>query len=92
MYELVWTVPMRTLAKSFRIFGVASRGRCVRAAVPVPPSAYWTQLRCGLNPPRLPSPSCPLGMNPIVGPAALRHAAATVLDSDIEGRLSSDDD
>ncbi len=91
MYELVWTVPMRTLAKGIGISDVALRKRCVRAAVPVPPSGYWTQLRCGHNPARLPLPPRPLGMDPIVGTAAMRHAAATVLDADIEGRLTTDD-
>jgi hypothetical protein len=91
MYELVWTVPMRTLARGFGISDVALRKRCVRAAVPVPPSGYWTQLRCGHNPARLPLPPRPLGMDPIVGTAAMRHAAATVLDADIEGRLSTGD-
>jgi hypothetical protein len=60
MYELVWTVPMRTLSKGFGISDVALRKRCVRAAVPVPPSGYWTQLRCGHNPARLPLPPRPL--------------------------------
>jgi hypothetical protein len=56
MYDLVWSIPMRTLARRFGISDVALRKRCLKAAVPTPPPGYWTQLRGGHDPARPPLP------------------------------------
>lgn len=90
MYDLVWSVPMRTLARQFGISDVALRKRCQKAAVPTPPAGYWTQLRIGKEPARSPLPPRPLGMSCIVGPAEHRDLAATSLDADIERRMAPD--
>ncbi len=92
MYDLVWSTPMRTLTKRFGISDVALRKRCVKAAVPTPPSGYWTQLRVGCAPARPALLPRPLGMSCVVGPAAHRHSAATALEEDIETRLAPDED
>lgn len=90
MYDLVWSVPMRLLAKRFGISDVALRKRCLKAAVPTPPAGYWTQLRAGRGPERPPLPPRPLGMSCVVGPAEHRDLASSSLDADIERRMVLD--
>ncbi len=92
MYDLVWSVPMRLLAKRFGISDVALRKRCLKAAVPTPPAGYWTQLRAGQGPARPPLPPRPLGMSCVVGPAEHRDLASSSIDADIEKRMVLDAD
>jgi hypothetical protein len=56
LYELVWSKPMRDLAKDFGISDVALGKRCRRLAVPVPGRGYWARVDAGQQPyrPKLP--------------------------------------
>jgi hypothetical protein len=56
LYELVWSKPMRELAKDFGISDVALAKRCRRLSVPVPGRGYWARLDAGQQPyrPQLP--------------------------------------
>jgi len=90
MYDLVWSVPMRTLAKRFNISDVALRKRCLKAAVPTPPAGYWTKVRAGREAVRTPLPTRPAGMSCLVGPAAQRHHAAMSLDHDVDRHMAPD--
>src|SRR5580704_16101629 len=50
LYELVWSKPMRELAKDFGISDVALAKRCRRLAIPVPGRGYWARLDAGQKP------------------------------------------
>lgn len=56
LYELVWSKPMRELAKDFNISDVALAKRCRRLSIPVPGRGYWARLDAGQTPhrPKLP--------------------------------------
>jgi hypothetical protein len=50
LYELVWSKPMRELAKDFGISDVALAKRCRRLAIPVPGRGYWARVDAGQKP------------------------------------------
>src|SRR5437016_14635265 len=52
LYELVWSKPMRELAKDFGISDVALAKRCRRLAIPVPGRGYWARVDAGQQPHR----------------------------------------
>jgi hypothetical protein len=56
LYELVWSKPMRELARDFGISDVALAKRCRRLAIPVPGRGYWARVDAGQQPyrPQLP--------------------------------------
>jgi hypothetical protein len=56
LYELVWSKPMRELAKDFGISDVALAKRCRGLGIPVPGRGYWARLDAGQTPhrPKLP--------------------------------------
>ena len=47
LYELVWSLPVRTLAARYGISDVALAKLCRRRQVPVPPRGYWAKKRSG---------------------------------------------
>ena len=47
LYELVWSKPMRELAKDFGISDVTLAKRCQRLAIPVPGRGYWARVDAG---------------------------------------------
>src|SRR5689334_12369142 len=47
LYELVWTTPMRTLAKEFGMSDVGLAKLCRRYDIPRPPPGYWAMLQAG---------------------------------------------
>src|SRR6201997_2741458 len=56
LYELVWSKPMRDLAKDFGISDVGLAKRCRRLGIPVPGRGYWARVDAGqrLYRPKLP--------------------------------------
>lgn len=50
LYELVWSKPMRELAKDFGISDVGLAKRCRRLGIPVPGRGYWARLDAGQQP------------------------------------------
>ena len=54
--ELVWSKPMRDLAKDFGISDVGPAKRCRRLGIPVPGRGYWARVDVGQQPyrPKLP--------------------------------------
>ena len=56
LYELVWSKPMRELAKDFRISDVALAKRCRKLGIPLPGRGYWARVDAGQAPymPKLP--------------------------------------
>jgi hypothetical protein len=47
LYELVWTGPITTLAKTLPISDVGPAKACRRGAIPLPPRGYWARLNAG---------------------------------------------
>lgn len=59
LYELVWSIPMRTLAARY---GLSDRGLaklCQRHRIPVPPRGYWAKKSAGKRVVQLPLRSLP---------------------------------
>lgn len=56
LYELVWSGPMTTLAKTLAISGVGLAKACRRGNIPVPPRGYWARLAAGQRVARTPLP------------------------------------
>jgi hypothetical protein len=56
LYQLVWSKPMRELAKDFNISDVALAKRCRGLSIPVPGRGYWARIDAGQTPyrPKLP--------------------------------------
>jgi hypothetical protein len=57
LHELVWTEPMRELAKRFHISDVGLKKVCVRNRIPVPAQGHWQKLKAGRQSPRIPLPA-----------------------------------
>lgn len=47
LYDLVWSEPMRDLAKRFDISDVGLAKACRNAEIPVPPRGYWNKQKAG---------------------------------------------
>ena len=47
LYEQVWSQPVQTVAKTYRISGVMLGKVCRKLQVPVPPRGYWARLQSG---------------------------------------------
>jgi len=59
LYELVWSKPMRTLAKEFGISDVALGKWCRKMEIPRPGVGHWQKLEAGkkVTRPKLPDPT-----------------------------------
>lgn len=47
LYEQVWSQPVQTVAKTYRISGVMLGKVCRKLQVPVPPRGYWARVQNG---------------------------------------------
>jgi len=47
LYEMVWSEPMRTIAKKYNISDVGLRKICIRKNIPLPERGHWTRIRFG---------------------------------------------
>jgi hypothetical protein len=56
LYELVWSGPITTLAKSLAISDVGLAKACRRGDIPLPPRGYWARLNAGKRVIRPPLP------------------------------------
>jgi hypothetical protein len=59
LFDLVWSVPMRTLALQYGISDVALKKRCKRHGVPTPGVGYWARVGAGQKPKRPTLPKAP---------------------------------
>jgi hypothetical protein len=75
LYELVWSGPITTLAKSLTISGVGLAKACRRGDIPVPPRGYWARLAAGQRVARTPLPRRAPGMSDRVTVGAGRPQA-----------------
>jgi hypothetical protein len=85
LYELVWSQPMQSLAKTFGISDVALAKRCRAVDVPVPPRGYWARKAAGQQPARPPLPRYRSSTNPSAPPA--RGAPREVLREGLEPQV-----
>ena len=56
LYDLVWSKPVRDVAKDFGMSDVALAKRCRAVRVPIPPRGYWAKVAAGQRPRRTPLP------------------------------------
>jgi len=49
LYEQVWSQPVQTVAKTYRISGVMLGKVCRKLQVPVPPRGYWARVQNGYS-------------------------------------------
>jgi hypothetical protein len=61
LFELVWSVPMRTLAQRYGMTDVALKKRCKKHDIPTPGVGYWARVAAGQEPkcPALPKSALP---------------------------------
>ena len=52
LHELVWTKPVRDVAKEFGISDVALAKRCRALKIPLPARGYWAKVAAGQKPRR----------------------------------------
>jgi hypothetical protein len=52
LYDLVWSTPVRDVAKDFGISDVALAKRCRALKIPLPPRGYWARVAAGQKPRR----------------------------------------
>jgi hypothetical protein len=57
LYQLVWSKPMRHLAKDYGVSDRAMAKLCARNQVPVPPRGYWAKKKSGQKVVRPPLPA-----------------------------------
>lgn len=57
LYDLVWSDPMRDLAKRFHLSDVGLKKICTKHRIPVPGRGHWQKLRAGKNSRRIPLPA-----------------------------------
>lgn len=53
LYEKVWNIKMKDLAKTYGISEISLRKYCRKLNVPFPQSGYWTKVRNGSNPKKM---------------------------------------
>lgn len=56
LYDLVWSKPVRDVAKDFGMSDVALAKRCRAVRVPIPPRGYWARAAADQKPRRTPLP------------------------------------
>jgi hypothetical protein len=47
LYELVWSEPMLSISKKYKISDVGLRKICIKMNIPIPPRGYWQKVRYG---------------------------------------------
>ena len=56
LYELVWTTPLTTLAKNYNISDNGLRKICIKLAIPLPKSGYWSKIKFNKPVKKIPLP------------------------------------
>lgn len=56
LYDLVWSSPMLSVAKTVGLSDVGLAKACKKADIPIPPRGYWAKLKAGKNVVRLDLP------------------------------------
>uniref|UniRef100_UPI00404A27BA hypothetical protein n=1 Tax=Gelidibacter sp. TaxID=2018083 RepID=UPI00404A27BA len=56
LYELVWSTPLTTLAKTYNISDNGLRKICIKLAIPLPKSGYWSKIKFNKPVKKIPLP------------------------------------
>jgi len=56
LYQRVWSTPMRTLAKEFKLSDVGLAKICEKHQIPRPPRGHWARVERGYGPKKIPLP------------------------------------
>ena len=64
LHDLVWSKPVRDVAKDFGLSDVALAKRCRAVHVPIPPRGYWAKVAAGQTPRKTPLPKHRSGKYP----------------------------
>lgn len=62
LHDLVWSAPMREVAKRLGLSDVGLRKHCVKSFVPPPPQGYWNKVHAGQTDKVVPLPPRPPGI------------------------------
>lgn len=54
LYDLVWSTPMLTVSRMYKISDTGLRKMCGRLKVPTPPAGYWRKIEVGEKPKKKP--------------------------------------
>jgi hypothetical protein len=63
LHDLVWSGPMRDVAKKLRLSDNGLRKHCVKAFVPLPPQGHWNRVKAGQTVKTSPLPARPPGVS-----------------------------
>jgi hypothetical protein len=59
LHDLVWSGPMRDVAKKLGLSDNGLRKHCLKAFVPLPPQGHWNKVHAGQNVKTIPLPLRP---------------------------------
>jgi hypothetical protein len=62
LHDLVWSGPMRDVAKTLGLSDNGRRKHCVKALVPLPPQGHWNKVQAGQTVKTIPLPRRPPGV------------------------------
>ena len=63
LHDLVWSGPMREVAKKLGLSDNGLRKHCVKAFVPLPPQGHWNKIQAGQKVKTTPLPPRPAGVS-----------------------------
>lgn len=66
LHDLVWSGPMRDVAKKIGLSDNGLRKQCIKAFVPLPPQGHWNRVHAGQKVKTAPLPSRPPGVSDTV--------------------------
>ena len=83
LYDLVWTEPLRTLAKTLEISDVRLAKICRQANLPLPGIGYWAKRSVGKTGPKPSLPHRGLGQRDTITIGGQRWAQSTLSDNEL---------
>ena len=63
LHDLVWSGPMRDVAKKLGLSDNGLRKHCVKAFIPLPPQGHWNKVQAGQKVKTIPLPARPPGVS-----------------------------
>lgn len=90
LYGLVWSTPMKTLAKRLGISDVGLKKTCSRAWIPTPNRGHWAKIAAGKKTTQIPLPLRPPGMDDEIWVArGSNYWYPAISDEELRGPLPS---
>src|ERR1700757_4370049 len=96
LYDLVWSIPMTSLAKKYLISDSGLRKICVKMEIPLPKAGHWEKLKAGKEVEIFELPMTYVGIDEIIlelrkeGDESLKskQSPEEILKDEIENNLS----